>query len=59
MKCGVSKKIFNKIATLASEKGGDDARKAKGADDEFTDQERRFLNRALKEIIIRAAQVAR
>ena len=58
MKCGVSKKIFNKIATLASEKGGDDARKAKGADDEFTDQERRFLNRALKAIIIRAAQVA-
>ncbi len=56
--CGVSKKILDRIATLTSEKGGEVARKARGADHEFTDQERRFLREALKKIIIRAAQVA-
>lgn len=56
--CGVSKKILDRIAILTAEKGGEVARKARGADHEFTDQERRFLNQAVKEIILRAAQVA-
>lgn len=57
-KCGVSKKVLDKIATLATDKGGEDARKAAGADDEYTNQERRFLNQAVVEVIIRTAQVA-
>lgn len=57
-KCGVSKKVLDKIATLASEKGGEGARKAGGADHEFTNEEKRFLNQAVVEIIIRTAQVA-
>ena len=57
-KCGISKKVIDKIATLATAKGGADARKAAGADDEYTDQERRFLNQAVRKIIWRAAQVA-
>ena len=57
-KCGVSKNVLDKIATLASEKGGEGARKARGADHEFTNKEKRFLNQAVAEIIIRAAQVA-
>ena len=57
-KCGVSKKVLNKIATLATDKGGADARKAAGADDEYTNEEKRFLNQAVVEVIIRAAQVA-
>ena len=56
--CGVCKKVLDTIGTLTSEKGGEEARKAEGADKEFSNQERRFLNRALEEIIIRAAQVA-
>lgn len=57
-KCGVSKKVLDRIATLATNKGGEDARKAAGADYEFTRQEKRFLNQAVMEIILRAAQVA-
>lgn len=56
--CGISKKILNKVSELSAEKGGEDARKAAGADIEFTSEEKRFLNEALKNIIIRAAQVA-
>ena len=58
-KCGVSNNVLVKIRSLSSKKGGvDEARKAIGADDEFTNQERRFLKTALRKIIIRAAQVA-
>ena len=56
--CGISKKVLVKISELSAKKGGKDSRKAEGFDDEFTRQEKRFLNRALKEIIIRVAQVA-
>lgn len=56
--CGISKKILDKISELSAEKGGEDARKAAGTDVEFTSEEKRFLNEALKTIIIRAAQVA-
>ena len=56
--CGISRNVLKEIKKLSSNKGGEDSRKAGGFDDEFTRQEKRFLNRALKEIIIRAAQVA-
>ncbi len=56
--CGISKKVLVKVSELSAKKGGKDARKAEGFGVEFTRQEKRFLNRALKEIIIRAAQVA-
>lgn len=56
--CQISAKVIRKIRRLSSEKGGEDARKAVGSDDDFTREESRFLNMAIKEIIIRAAQVA-
>ena len=57
-KCGISKDILDTIGSLSSTKGGKDARKAAGADEEFTRQEKRFLQKAVEEIIIRAALVA-
>lgn len=56
--CGVSGKVLRTIGTLSSERGGKEARKPSGTDREFTKQERRFLEEALKAMIIRAAQVA-
>ena len=57
-KCGFSKDILDTIGSLSSTKGGKDARKAAGADEEFTRQEKRFLQKAVEEIIVRAALVA-
>ena len=57
-KCGISKDVLDTIGRLSATKGGDDARKAAGADEEFTRQEKRFLNQAVEEIIVRTAQVA-
>ena len=57
-KCRVSMNVIKKIATLASIKGGEDARKAEGSDDDFTTQEKQFLKKAIAEFIFRAAQVA-
>ena len=57
-KCGVSKNVLVRIRSLSSTKGGEDARKAAGADREFTNEEKRFLKEAVEEIVIRAAQVA-
>ena len=56
--CGISRNVLKEIKKLSSNKGGKDSRKAEGFDDDFTRQEKRFLNLALPEIIIRAAQVA-
>lgn len=56
--CGICKEVLGTIGYLTDKKGGEEARKAKGADKEYTDQERRFLNQAVKEIILRTAQVA-
>ncbi len=56
--CGVSRQALKTIKKLSSTKGGEDARKAAGADAEFTSEEKRFLREAVEEIIIRAAQVA-
>jgi len=57
-KCGISKSVLDTIGRLASTKGGEDARKAIGADDEFTRQEKQFLKESVRKLIIRAAQVA-
>ena len=56
--CGISKSVLEEVKALSSYKGGEDSRKADGFDVEFTREEKRFLKRALKAIIIRAAQVA-
>ncbi|MCY4079139.1 MAG: hypothetical protein OXF54_02770 [Caldilineaceae bacterium] len=56
--CGISRNVLVKIRSLSSNKGGEDSRKAKGFGDDFTREEKRFLRAALKEVIIRAAQVA-
>ena len=56
--CGISRKVLEDIRKLSSYKGGEDSRKADSFDVEFTSEEKRFLKRALKAMIIRAAQVA-
>ena len=57
-KCGISRKVLETIKRLSSTKGGKDARKAAGADQEFTRQEKRFMKEAVEEVIIRTAQMA-
>ena len=54
----ISKNVLDKIAVLSSNKGGQDARKAEGIGTEFTNQERAFLEQAIKKIIRRAAEKA-
>jgi hypothetical protein len=54
----ISKPVLNKLADLAAEKGGDEARKAGGANTPFTDAERRWLEEAMKRLILRAGEVA-
>ena len=39
----VAKTVLNKVGELAGEKGGTEARKAKGAETEFTAAERQWL----------------
>ena len=56
--CGISSNVLKEIRKLSSYKGGEDSRKAEGFDDEFTSQEKRFLNLAIPKIIFRVAQVA-
>ena len=56
--CGISRNVLEEIRKLSSYKGGEDSRKTEGFGDAFTMQEKRFLKAALKEIVIRAAQVA-
>ena len=50
--------VLDRIGELSSEKGGGGARKADGVDDDFTSQERLFLEQAIKRIIRRAAEKA-
>ena len=56
--CGVSRNVLVNIRSLSSNKGGEDSRKAKGFDSEFTRREKQFLNLAIPKIIFRVAQVA-
>ena len=50
--------VLNKIGHLASERGGQQARKASGKDNDLTYQDRRFLEEAIKAVIRRAAEKA-
>ena len=50
--------VLNKIGNLASERGGQQARKASGKDNDLTYQDRRFLEEAIKAVIRRAAEKA-
>ena len=54
----IGKSVLSNIAMLSSNKGGHDARKAVGADKDFTNQERAFLEQAIERIIRRAAEKA-
>jgi hypothetical protein len=54
----VSKKVLNKVSELAAERGGNEARKAKGAEAEFTAAEREWLEETMKRLIFRAAEIA-
>ena len=53
-----SSKVGKKINRLSSEKGGWRARKASGKDNDLTAQDRRFLEKAIKAVIRRAAERA-
>ena len=57
-KYGIALKVLSKIGRLCDEKGGSQARKGKGVEDEFTPQEKRFLEKAMVVMIRRAAEVA-
>ena len=54
----VAKTVLNKVGELAGEKGGTEARKAKGAGTEFTAAERQWLEQAIKRLILRAGEIA-
>jgi hypothetical protein len=52
------KRVLNNLGDIAASKGGSEARKAKGAEAEFTATERDRLDKAIKRLIWRAAEVA-
>lgn len=53
---GIELAVLSKIGHLGSEKGGADARKAKGIQKDWTPEERRFLEEAVKAMIRRLAE---
>ena len=55
---GIKLEVLKKIGHLSSEKGGQQARKAVGKDEDLTTQDRRFLEEAIKAVIRRAAERA-
>ena len=55
---GITLEVLSKIGHLSSEKGGQQARKASGTNNNLTAQDRRFLEEAIKAIIRRAAEKA-
>ena len=55
---GIELKVLGKIGWLCDSKGGAEARKAKGVEQELNEHERLFLEEAVKAIIRRAAEVA-
>ena len=50
--------VLNKLGALTAEKGGREARKAKGIGKDFTSQEQHWIDATIKAIIRRAAKVA-
>ena len=55
---GIRPKVLSELRRLSSSKGGTEARKATGIGHDLNQQERRFLEDAVKAIIRRAAEVA-
>jgi hypothetical protein len=49
---------LNRLGELAGEKGGEEARKARGASKPFTGAERQWLEEIVKRLIWRAAEIA-
>ena len=56
MKYGIESKILDKIGELTNNKGGAEARKAKGMGLDFSNEERMFLEKAVKVIIRRMVE---
>ena len=54
----ISKRVLRRLSMLSSTKGGFGARKAEGVRQDLTQQERQFLEAAVKTMIHRAAEVA-
>ena len=54
----ISRNLVERVRTLASRKGGDQARKGDGIGDPLTQKEAQFLERAVAAMILRAAIVA-
>ena len=52
----ISKKVLRKIGHLSTKKGGEEARKYVGVNDELTSNERKFLKKAVVRIIYRVAE---
>ena len=52
----ISQPVLKKISQLSSTKGGVESRKAIGANDPFTKEEREFLEKALPRLILRVAE---
>ena len=55
---GISVPVLLRLGTLSSEKGGKEGRKAEAARSDYTPEERAWLERAMKIVIRRAAEVA-
>ena len=55
---GIESKVLKEIGRLCAIKGGAEARKAQGIDQDLSGEERRFLEEVVKAIIRRAAEVA-
>jgi hypothetical protein len=55
----IEKEVIWTLSNLTAEKGGRDARKAKGISSEFSAQERKWIEHAVNALMKRAAQVAR
>ena len=55
---GVDETVLDALCKLSSTKGGVGARKARGVSLEYTREETRFLEEAVKAIIRRSAEVA-
>ena len=58
-KYGFEFKVLDEVGRLCACKGGAEARKAQGVDQDLNGQERQFLEEVVKAIIMRAAEVAR
>jgi hypothetical protein len=54
----IAKKVLSKLGELAAKKGGNEARKADGAQVAFSATERHWLEETMKRIILRAGEVA-